>query len=380
MPSDRAKFGPFGLTPDVFRTELEKVTSWSLNVTDAVGRPYEHPDFVRYTSWRRWDSHRMAAVAHNPPKRNREPRHRPGRQTCFHQRSHHSPFRFYIPESVPSDLPYLRLDDELLYFRNLVDPHVPDDAEYGHVVQTPDAAKPSVGALPGSSGQGAPDSASLSLPVPSAGPSQPFAAPNIPMGRGEPLISSSIAGALMRMQQSFVSTLNRPGPQSIQEALALIEALIPRDARHVAALNSITAFRSQFQADLYHVVTDQVGALTGHLDAAPITGDPLLGTLVGSLILNSGAYPVGNVLQPPLGPTGTAGAGSAPSPRPGAPPTPSLSTPMASSASMVPTPAVGAGAGPVPAWAPGVPSTPSGPPSGPGPSGGAGGSAASFGP
>ncbi|KAI0562772.1 hypothetical protein FGB62_54g08 [Gracilaria domingensis] len=198
------------------------------------------------------------------------------------------------------------------------------------------------------------------------------------MGGGEPLTSPSMACALVRIQQSCLSTLNRPAPQFIHEALALLEALIPRHARYVAALNSITAFRSQFQADLYCVMTDQVGALAGHLNAAPTAGDPLFRTLVGPLIPNNGAYPVGNVLQPPLGPTGTEGGGSAPPPRPGAPHTPSLSTPMASSASTVPTSAVDAGAGPVPAWAPGAFPTPSSSPSGPGPSGGAGGSAASF--
>ncbi|KAI0558507.1 hypothetical protein FGB62_205g03 [Gracilaria domingensis] len=313
-PADRANFGPSGLTPDVFRTELEKVTSWPLNVSDAV-----------------WDYENQKVCPHGS-------------------------------RALPGD------------------PHVPDDAEYGAVVQTPDAATPSIGPIPASSGQGAPASASLPLSVPSAGLSRQFAAPNVPVGGGKLLTSPSVAGLLILIQHSCVSTLNRPGPHSIQEALALPKVLIPRHARYVAAFNSISAFRSQFQADLYRVVTDQVGALAGRFDAASTTGDPLLGTLVGPLIPNSDAYPVGNVLQPPLGPTGTEGGGSAPPPGPDAPPTLPLSTPMAISSSMVRTLAVGAGAGPVPAWAPGAPPTPSGSPSGPGPSGGAGGSAAPIGP
>ncbi|PXF49574.1 hypothetical protein BWQ96_00644 [Gracilariopsis chorda] len=118
---DASHMGEFGLLPSDFRRELLQTTSWPIPVSEPLGQPFDHPDFSLYSSWIRWDSHRLAAIPHNPPKRDEETRHRPGRHSCFLHRAHHSPFRYFIPPTIPGDLPHLRSDIEFLYFRGLVD-------------------------------------------------------------------------------------------------------------------------------------------------------------------------------------------------------------------------------------------------------------------
>ncbi|PXF49110.1 hypothetical protein BWQ96_01059 [Gracilariopsis chorda] len=114
---DASHMGEFGLLPSDFRRELLQTTSWPIPVSEPLGQPFDHPDFSLYSSGKRWDSHTLAAIPHNPPKRDKETRHRSGRQSCFLHEAHHSPFRYFIPPTIPGNFPYLKSDSEFLYFK-----------------------------------------------------------------------------------------------------------------------------------------------------------------------------------------------------------------------------------------------------------------------
>ncbi|PXF43272.1 hypothetical protein BWQ96_06999 [Gracilariopsis chorda] len=118
---DASRMGASDLLPSDFRRELLQTTSWPIPVSEPLVQPFDHPDFSLYSSRNRWGSHRLAAILHNPPKRDKEKRHRRGRHSCSLHRAHHSPFRYFIPPTIPGDVPYLRSDFEFLYFRIIVD-------------------------------------------------------------------------------------------------------------------------------------------------------------------------------------------------------------------------------------------------------------------
>lgn len=128
-----------------------------------------------------------------------------------------------------------------------------------------------------------------------------FGPVRLPMGEGEPTTAAEARDTLLRIQRLCVSRLNRPGPRSLLEGPALLEALISVHAVYVRVLNQLVGFRTVLRAETYCSLTNPVGELSDLLWGASTIENPLMGTRMGPLLISSVQYHAKNVLMPPPG-------------------------------------------------------------------------------